>query len=82
MEPFKTKSLIEEDQRLHIDLEVSLPPGPVEVAVVISPETEPPPASLDREAVRQQFLRAAGCGESGDPLCRYKRMGSLLRYIR
>lgn len=67
METFKTKSLIGEDQRLHIDLEVSLPPGPVEV-VVISPETEPPPASLDREAVRQRFLRAAGCGESGDPL--------------
>jgi len=68
METIKTKSVIGEDRRLRIDLEVSLPPGPVEVVVVVSPEAEPVPAGGDVEAARQRFLAAAGCGESGDPL--------------
>ncbi len=67
MEIIKTKSLIGEDRHLWINLEVSLPPGPVEVVVVVSPEAGPLPAGIDPEAVRQRFLAAAGCGESGDP---------------
>jgi len=72
METIKTKSVIGEDQHLRIDMEVSLPPGPVEVVVVVSPETGRPPAGRDLEAVRQQFLAAAGCGESGDPLSSHR----------
>jgi hypothetical protein len=68
METIKTKSVIDEDQHLRIDMEVSLPPGPVEVVVVVSPETGSSPTERDLEAARQRFLTAAGCGESGDPL--------------
>jgi hypothetical protein len=68
METLKTKSIIGEDQHLRIDMEVSLPPGPVEVVVVVSPETGSSPTERDLEAARQRFLTAAGCGESGDPL--------------
>ena len=67
METIKTKAVIGEDQRLRIDMEVPLPPGPVEVVVVVSPEDEPPPAGMDPETARRRFLAAAGCGESGDP---------------
>lgn len=67
METIKTKAVIGEDQHLRIDMEVPLPPGPVEVVVVVSPEGEPPPTGIDPEAARQRFLAAAGCGESGDP---------------
>lgn len=49
-------------------MEVSLPPGPVEVVIVLSPEVGPAPAGVDREAVRQRFLAAVGCGESRDSL--------------
>ena len=68
METVKTKSIIGEDRRLRIDLEVSLPPGPIEVVVVVSPETGLPSRDADLEAARQRFLAAAGAGESGDPL--------------
>ena len=68
METIKTKSVIGKDRRLRIDIEVSLPPGPVEVVAVVSPEAKPAPADIDPEAVRQRFLAAAGCGESGDSL--------------
>lgn len=68
METIKTKSVIGEDQHLRIDMEVSLPPGPVEVVVVVSPEIGLPSTDHDLQAVRHQFLAAAGCGESGDPL--------------
>src|SRR5262249_38497455 len=68
METIKTKSVIGEDQHLRIDMEVPLPPGPIEVVVVISRETGRPPADRDLETVRQQFLASAGCGEFGDPL--------------
>jgi hypothetical protein len=68
METIKTKSIIGEDQHLRIDLEVALPPGPVEVVVVVSPETVPLSKEVDPETARQRFLAAAGCGESGDPL--------------
>jgi hypothetical protein len=68
METIKTKSVIGEDWRLRIDMEVPLLPGPVEVVVVVSPEAGPLPAGIDPEAVRQRFLAATGCGESGDPL--------------
>jgi hypothetical protein len=53
---------------LHIDLQVALPPGPVEVVMVISPEVEPMPVNIDPDMARQRFLAAAGCGESGDTL--------------
>jgi hypothetical protein len=68
METVKTKSVIGADRRLRIDMEVSLPPGPVEVVVVVSPEAGTLPESINPAAVRQRFLAAAGCGESGDPL--------------
>ncbi len=68
MEAIKTKSVIGEDGHLRIDLQVPLPPGPVEVVMVISPEVESAPVSVDPETARQRFLAAAGCGESGDPL--------------
>jgi hypothetical protein len=68
METMKTKSVIGKDRRLRIDMEVSLPPGPVEVVGVVSPEARPAPPGIDPETARQQFLAAAGCGESGDPL--------------
>ena len=68
METIKTKSVIGKDRRLRIDMEVSLPPGPVEVVMVVSPEAKLTPADIDLEAARQRFLAAAGCGESGDPL--------------
>lgn len=67
METLKTKSVIGEDQHLRIDLQVPLPPGPVEVVIVVSPEARDT-SEIDPEAVRQRFLAAAGCGESGDPL--------------
>jgi len=67
METVKTKSIIGTDRRLRIDIEVSLPPGPVEVVVVVSPEAGSLPTGIDPEAARQRFLVAAGCGESGDP---------------
>lgn len=67
METIKTKSIIGTDRRLRIDMEISLPPGPVEVVVVVSPETGVLPTDINPEAVRQRFLAAAGCGESGDP---------------
>jgi hypothetical protein len=68
METVKTKSVIGTDRRLRIDMEVSLPPGPVEVVVVVSPEAGVLPSGVDPEAARQRFFAAAGCGESGDPL--------------
>ena len=68
METIKTKSIIGTDRRLRIDIEISLPPGPVEVVVMVSPETGVLPADINPETVRQRFLAAAGCGESGDPL--------------
>lgn len=68
MEALKTKSVIGEDQHLRIDMPVSLPPGPVEVVLVVSPETNAPPAVADPANARRRFLAAAGCGESGDPL--------------
>jgi hypothetical protein len=68
METIKTKSIIGTDRRLRIDMEISLPPGPVEVVVVVSPETGVLPADINPEAVHQRFLAAAGGGESGDPL--------------
>jgi hypothetical protein len=67
METIKTKSVIGEDRHLRIDVEVPLLPGPVEVIVVVSPEAVPAPGGIDPDAVRQRFLTAAGCGESGDP---------------
>jgi hypothetical protein len=67
METIKTRSVIGKDQRLRIDVEVPLLPGPVEVVVVVSPEAGSAPTEKDVEAVRQQFLLAAGCGASGDP---------------
>jgi hypothetical protein len=72
METVKTKSVIGADRHLRIDLEVSLPPGPVEVVVVVSPEAGPLPVGIDPEAVRQRFLAAAGCGESRDPLSSHR----------
>ncbi len=68
METIKTKSIIGEDRHLRIDLEIALPPGPVEVVLVVSPEAVPLSTEADLEAARQRFLAAAGCGESGDPL--------------
>jgi hypothetical protein len=68
METLKTKSIIGEDRHLRIDMEVSLPPGPVEIVVVVSPEAGSAPTGVDRETAHRRFLAAAGCGESGDPL--------------
>lgn len=68
METIKTKSTIGEDRHLRIDLEVTLPPGPVEIVMVVAPEVESAPTRIDQETARQRFLAAAGCGESGDPL--------------
>lgn len=67
MEAIKTKSVVGEDQHLRIDLEVALPPGPVEVVMVVSAEAESVQVEVDPETARQRFLAAAGCGESGDP---------------
>lgn len=66
METIKTRAVIGKDRRLRIDMEVPLLPGPVEVVVVVSPEATP--SGIDPESARQQFLVAAGCGESRDPL--------------
>ncbi len=68
METMKTRAVVGEDRHLRIDLEVSLPPGPVEVVVVVLPEAGQTPPGIDLESVRQRFLMAAGCGKSGDPL--------------
>ena len=69
METIKTRSIVGEDRRLRIDMEIALPPGPVEVVLVVSPEvTVTPSGETDQETSRQRFLAAAGCGESGDPL--------------
>jgi len=68
METIKTRSVVGEDRRLRIDMEVALPPGPVEVVLVVSPEAAVIPGETDQETARQRFLAAAGCGESGDPL--------------
>lgn len=51
METLKTKSVIGADRRLRIDMEISLPPGPVEVVVVVSPKTGVLPADINPEAV-------------------------------
>ncbi len=67
MEAIKTKSVVGQDQHLRIDLEVALPPGPVEVVMVVSAEAESVQVEVDPETARQRFLAAAGCGESGDP---------------
>ena len=67
MEAIKTKSVVGEDRHLRIDLEVPLPPGPVQVVMVVSPEAESMQAGVDPETARQRFLAAAGYGESGDP---------------
>lgn len=66
MEAIKTKSVVSEDRHLRIDLEVNLPPGQVEVVMVVSPEAESAQAEADPETARQRFLADAGCGESGD----------------
>ena len=66
METCKIKSIIGEDQHLRIDMEVPLPPGPVDVVVVVSPVAVST-AVTDADIARQRFLTAAGCGESGDP---------------
>jgi hypothetical protein len=66
VETLKVKSVIGEDQHLRIDTEVPLPPGPVEVVLVVSPEAASP-STTDPEVARQRFLAAAGIGESGDP---------------
>ena len=68
METIKTRSVVGADRRLRIDMEVTLPPGPVEVVLVVSPEAAVTPKEADQETARQRFLAAAGCGESGDPL--------------
>ncbi len=68
METLKTRSVVGEDRRLRIDMEVALPPGPVEVVLVVSQDVEVQPSMTDQETARQRFLAAAGCGESGDPL--------------
>ena len=68
METLKTKSIVGEDRRLRIDMEVALPPGPVEVVLVVSQEANVQPSLVDQDTARQRFLAAAGCGESGDPL--------------
>jgi hypothetical protein len=68
METLKMRSIVGEDRRLRIDMEVALPPGPVEVVLVVSPEVVVTPRETDQETARQRFLAAAGCGESGDPL--------------
>jgi len=67
MDAIKTKSVIGEDRHLRIDLEVPLPPGPVEVIMVVSPEPESGSVRIDEETARQHCLAAAGCGASGDP---------------
>lgn len=67
MDAIKIKSVIGEDHHLRIDLEVPLPPGPVEVIMIVSPQPEPVPERIAVETVRQRFLAAAGCGASGDP---------------
>ncbi len=68
METIITRSVIGEDRRLRIDMEVALPPGPVEVIVVVSQDAETQPRVPDLETARHRFLAAAGCGDSGDPL--------------
>jgi hypothetical protein len=68
METLKTRSVVGEDRRLRIELEVALPPGPVEVVLVVSQDAVAQPRVTDQETARQRFLTAAGCGESGDPL--------------
>ena len=68
METIKTRSIVGEDRRLRIDMEVVLPPGPVEVVLVVSSEAAVTPGETNQETARQRFLAAAGCGESGDPL--------------
>jgi hypothetical protein len=68
METLKTRSVVGEDRRLRIELEVALPPGPVEVVLVVSQDAVAQPRVTDQETARQRFLAAAGCGESGDPL--------------
>ena len=42
METLKTRSVVGEDRRLRIELEVALPPGPVEVVLVVSQDAEAP----------------------------------------
>ena len=54
METIKTKSVIGKDRRLRIDMEVSLPPGPVEVVMVVSPE---PPVLSDNNSIVKEHLR-------------------------
>jgi hypothetical protein len=68
METIKTRSVIGKDRRLRIDTEVALPPGPVEVILVVSRDAETQPSAPDQETARHRFLAAAGCGDSGDPL--------------
>lgn len=68
METIKMRSVVGEDRRLRIDMEIALPPGPVEVVLVVSPEVTVTPGEMNQEMARQRFLAAAGCGESGDPL--------------
>ena len=68
METIKTRSVVGEDRRLRIDMEVALPPGPVEVILVVSREAETQPSAPDQETARQRFLAAAGCGASADSL--------------
>ena len=58
MEAIKTKSVVGQDQHLRIDLEVALPPGPVEVVMVVSAEAESVQVEVDPETARQRFLAA------------------------
>ena len=68
MEILKTRSVVGEDRRLRIEMEVALPPGPVEVVLVVSPAAANAPGETNQETARQRFLAAAGCGTSGDRL--------------
>ncbi len=67
MDTIKTRAEIGEDRHLRIDVEVPLPPGPVEVTLVVSAELKSEAPRIDRDTARQQFLAAAGHGASGDP---------------
>lgn len=68
METIKTRAVVGEDRRLRIDTEVTLPPGPVEVILVVSQDTDAQPSTPGPETARQRFIAAAGCGDSGDLL--------------
>ena len=52
METLKTRSVVGEDRRLRIELEVALPPGPVEVVLVVSQDAVAQPRVTDQETAR------------------------------